>query len=85
MDGVDRGVIVYSPYRLEIPGLADGTHRVELIFFGSRINTFGQLHANVKDQGFWWGANSWRTQGPAWTYEYRFRPQGVLKSPEITQ
>jgi hypothetical protein len=85
VDGIDRGIIAYSPYRLEIPGLADGTHRIELVFFGSRINTFGQLHANVKDHGFWWGANSWRTQGPAWTYEYRFRPQGVLKSPEITR
>jgi hypothetical protein len=84
-DGLDRGVIAYSPYRLEVPDLAKGTHRIELVYFGSRINTFGQLHANVRDPGFWWGPNSWRSQGPAWTYEYRFWPQGVLKSPEITQ
>jgi hypothetical protein len=83
VDGRDRGIIAYSPYRLRVTGLADGPHRIELVYFGSRINTFGQLHANVRDPGFWWGPNSWRTTGAAWTYEYRFWPQGVLKSPEI--
>jgi hypothetical protein len=85
VDGLDRGIIVYSPYRLKVTGLADGLHKIELIFFGNRINTFGQLHANVRDPEFWWGPNSWRTTGAAWTYEYRFWPQGVLKSPEISQ
>jgi hypothetical protein len=84
VDGVDRGVIAYSPYRLEVAGLADGKHAVELVYFGSRVNTFGQLHCNNRSPGFWWGPNSWRSLGPAWTYEYRFWPQGVLKSPEIT-
>ncbi|MDR1902519.1 MAG: hypothetical protein LBQ88_09600 [Treponema sp.] len=83
VDGKDRGVIAYSPYRLTVKGLADGLHKIELIYYGSRINTFGQLHANVRDEGHWWGPNSWRSAGPAWTYEYRFWPQGVLKSPEI--
>ncbi|GHV03822.1 hypothetical protein FACS189485_07880 [Spirochaetia bacterium] len=81
--GADQGVIAYSPYRLTVKGLADGLHKIELAYFGSRINTFGQLHNNVRDPGYWWGPNSWRTGGPAWTYEYRFWPQGVLKSPEI--
>ncbi|MDR2485900.1 MAG: hypothetical protein LBD55_10980, partial [Treponema sp.] len=84
VDGLDRGVIAYSPYRLEVPDLPNGTHRIELVFFGSRINTFGQLHNNTRDNGFWWGPNSWRSLGPAWTYEYRFWPQGALKSPEIS-
>jgi hypothetical protein len=83
VDGIDRGIIAYAPYRLEIPNLPDGKHQLEITFFGSRINTFGQLHNNARDSGFWWGPNSWRTQGPAWTYEYRFWPQGILKSPEI--
>ncbi|MDR2535897.1 MAG: hypothetical protein LBD29_07700 [Treponema sp.] len=84
VDGKDRGIIAYSPYRLEVPHLADGLHRIELICFGNRINTFGQLHANIRDSGFWWGPPSWYTQGDAWTYEYRFWTQGILKSPEIT-
>jgi hypothetical protein len=78
--GKDLGPIVYSPYRLP---LGEKPGRIELIYFGNRINTFGQLHCNVRDQGFWWGPDSWRTEGPAWTYEYRFWPQGILKSPEF--
>jgi hypothetical protein len=84
VDGKDRGVIVYSPYELEVTGLSDGPHKIELVCFGSRINTFGQLHCQMGHDGFWWGPGSWRTQGPAWSYEYRFWPQGVLKSPEIS-
>ena len=83
VDGIDRGVIAYSPYRLAVTGLNDGPHRVELKYFGCRINTFGQLHNTIHDKGHWWGADSWRSAGPEWTYEYRFWPQGVLKSPEI--
>jgi hypothetical protein len=84
VDGIDRGVIVYAPYQLTVGGLKDGIHQVELICFGSRINTFGQLHNNARGEDYWWGPNSWRTSGTAWTYEYRFWPQGVLKSPEIS-
>ncbi|MDR3167638.1 MAG: hypothetical protein LBT93_06820 [Treponema sp.] len=83
VDGLDRGIIAYSPYRLEVPGLSDGKHKVDLLYFGSRVNTFGQLHANIRDYGYWWGPNSWRSLYAGWTYEYRFWPQGVLKSPEI--
>jgi hypothetical protein len=84
VDGVDRGFIVYAPYRLSLEGLAPGKHRIDLTGFGCRINTFGQLHNNMDHAGYWWGPNSWRTLGPAWTYEYKFWPQGVLKSPEIS-
>ena len=31
----------------------------------------------------WFGPNAWRTVGDAWTYEYRFKPAGILKSPEL--
>jgi hypothetical protein len=82
-DGKEAGIIAYSPYQLDLSGLAGGKHAIELICFGSRINTFGQLHASDRTPGHWWGPNSWRSLGPAWTYEYRFWPQGILKSPEI--
>ncbi|MDR1444194.1 MAG: hypothetical protein LBI94_04890 [Treponema sp.] len=77
--GRDLGLIAYSPYRLPL----SNARRIEILCFGNRINTFGQLHCNVRDGGFWWGPGSWRTEGPAWTYEYRFWPQGILKSPEV--
>ena len=83
VDGVDRGVIAYSPYELSVPGLSPGKHQVDIVYFGSRINTFGQLHSNARG-GYWWGPGSWRTQGPGWNYEYHFWPQGVLKSPELS-
>lgn len=81
-DGKDCGVIAFSPYTLKIEGLAPGEHDIELVYFGSRVNTFGQLHRNDHLQP-WWGPNSWRSTGDSWTYEYRFWKQGVLKSPEI--
>ena len=83
VDGRDRGVIAYSPYRLVVDGLADGAHNVDIVCFGCRINTFGQVHNTIRTPGYWWGPNSWRTEGAAWTYEYKLWEQGVLKSPEI--
>jgi hypothetical protein len=88
VDGADRGVIAYSPYRLTIDGLSAGKHNIDITGFGCRINTFGQLHNNeghlrINSAIYWWGPNSWRSQGPAWTYEYRLWPQGIMKSPEI--
>jgi hypothetical protein len=82
VDGRDYGPLAYSPYQAEIPA-GKGRHKIDLVFFGSRINTFGQLHCVEKNPAFWWGPNSWRTAGPNWSYEYQFWPQGVLKSPEI--
>jgi hypothetical protein len=82
VDGKDCGPLVYSPYQIEIP-VSPGNHRIDLVYFGNRINTFGQLHCVERDPSFWWGPNSWRTVGSNWSYEYQFWPQGVLKSPEI--
>jgi hypothetical protein len=81
--GADQGVIAYSPYRLALKPLPQGIRELELVCYGSRINTFGQLHCVDRRHGSWWGPNSWRSAGPDWTYEYNFWPQGVLKSPEI--
>ncbi|MDR0589451.1 MAG: hypothetical protein LBG25_02780, partial [Spirochaetaceae bacterium] len=84
VDGEDKGIIAYAPYRLAVRGLTgSGPHHIDLEYFGSRINTFGQLHAVDRLPGHWWGPNSWRSTGSAWAYEYQFWPQGVLKSPEI--
>jgi hypothetical protein len=81
-DGKDYGPLVYSPYEVEIPA-GKGMHKIDLVYFGSRINTFGQLHCVERNPKFWWGPNSWRTLGANWSYEYQFWPQGVMKSPEI--
>ncbi len=82
VDGVDQGALVYAPYRIVFDVTAHGEHTIELKLFGSRINTFGQLHHTCKE-GVWWGPGSWRTKDSEWTYEYNLWQQGILKSPEI--
>ncbi|MCL2213644.1 MAG: hypothetical protein FWC06_00405 [Treponema sp.] len=84
LDSKDLGPLVFSPYKMDIPCNGKGRHKIDIVYYGSRINTFGQLHCVEKDPSFWWGPNSWRTEGAAWSYEYKFWPQGILKSPEIT-
>ena len=82
VDGEDRGAVVFSPYRLTISHLTAGRHRVTLRLFGNRQNGFGQLHHT---QGVWFyqSADSWRSAGDLWRYEYQFRPMGILKAPEM--
>lgn len=82
VDGEDAGAIVFSPYQARFRVERSGIHRLDLTIFGSRINTFGQMH-QVNKQLEWWGPYSWRSRGAAWSYEYQMWPQGVLKSPEL--
>lgn len=82
VDGRDAGVLAFSPYRLRVPNLAPGKHKIDITCFGSRVNTFGQLHRNDRYHP-WWGPQSWRTNGASWTWEYRFWEQGIMKTPEV--
>ena len=83
VDGNDCGHLVFSPYEKKITGIGKGRHKIDIVYFGNRINTFGQLHCVERDPAFWWGPNSWLTTGSKWSYEYKLWPAGVLKSPEI--
>ncbi|MBQ8606523.1 MAG: hypothetical protein IJ408_07265 [Clostridia bacterium] len=82
VDGERRGRIVLPPYRLRIGDLAKGTHKVTLTLFGNRNNSFGALHL-VNEGECWFGPDAWRTEGNDWSYEYRLKPLGILKSPII--
>jgi hypothetical protein len=82
VDGVDRGAIVYAPYTLLVDGLQPGEHEVEFKLFGNRFNTFGAVHL-VDVRHSWHGPWAWRSNGENWSYEYVFRPLGILKAPEI--
>ncbi len=81
VDGKNQGVLAFSPYRLCIPNLSKGKHTVELVLFGTRINTFGGMH-NVTRPA-WVGPNYWRSEGTAWSYEYQLKDTGILASPVI--
>ncbi len=82
MNNEDSGIIAFSPYELSVTDMQPGSHKIDVIFYGCRINTFGQLHI-VDKQTMNWGPGSWRTDGANWSYEYQLWPQGVLKSPEL--
>lgn len=80
VDGREAGNIVFSPYELTVK--AAGEHLVQLKLYGTRQNGFAQLH-HTPGVYFYQSPNSWRSAGDLWSYEYRFKPAGILKSPEI--
>lgn len=82
VDAAIRGILAYSPYRLQIPGLSAGRHTISLELFGNRYNSFGSLH-NADQETRWIDAMVWRTEGSRWTYDYRVRDFGILSPPEI--
>ena len=82
VDGVERGIIAYSPYEIDLGQLTAGSHLLKLTMYGNRINSFGQVHLQ-DDALTFFGPSTWRTAGDQWTYEYRLKPQGILSSPVL--
>lgn len=80
LDGQEKGYIAIAPYRMELGRVQPGHHRLELIAFGNRVNTFGPVH-NCNQTEQWIGPNAWRSSGSAWSYEYQLKPTGILISP----
>lgn len=83
-DGQDAGYLAFSPYEVRLPDLAAGQHVLELTVFGSRVNTFGTVH-NCNQAEFWYGPNAWRTVDDEWSYEYQWKPAGLLKAPVVKE
>lgn len=79
VDGKPQGNILFAPYTLEVK-LPKGRHQVTFKLYGNRHNSFGALH-NADDSTYYYGPDAWRTQGDGWSYEYRLRDFGILKSP----
>lgn len=82
VDGRDCGNIAFSPYTLTVHA-GPGEHTLEWKLYGTRQNGFAQLH-HTQGIYFYQSPNSWRSAGDLWSYEYRLKPAGILKSPEIT-
>ena len=82
VDGEHKGYIDFPPHRCDLGDLSEGEHTVELVFFGNRMNTLGQLH-NTDDNIPWAGNQAWRTKGRFWTDEYRFYPTGIMTAPRL--
>ena len=96
VDGAETGRVVFPPYRLALGHLAQGEHTVDVTLFGTRINTFGQLHYVPYDNidkyyhaegtiwsTFWFGPDFWRTTGDAWSYDYQLHQVGILATPRL--
>src|ERR1051326_3580818 len=81
-DGHPPAPLAFAPYTQEVGLLAPGTHTAEIIAYGNRVNTFGNVH-HPPERPIWYGPNAWRTQGDDWTDEYQLRPQGILSAPHI--
>lgn len=81
IDGEEIGKIVFSPYRLYKNGLSRGVHTLELIWFGTRGNTFNPLHncGEIVNAA----PNDWYIKGADWSYEYLMKDMGILKAPSI--
>ncbi|MBQ4552157.1 MAG: hypothetical protein IJA59_04325 [Clostridia bacterium] len=81
-DGKDMGRIAFSPYMMTLSDLTPGKHRITLKLYGVRQNGFAQLHHTL-GLYFYQDPDSWRSKNDLWSYEYQFKPFGILKSPEI--
>ncbi len=82
VDGKHKGYIDFPPHRCDLGELSEGEHTVDLVFFGNRMNTLGQLH-NTHDDIPWASSDSWKTKGRFWTDDYMFYPTGIMTSPRI--
>ena len=72
-----------EPWLTRVPDHVQGEAELSLICYGTRINTFGQLHNVADPTAYWWGPQSWRTSGSEWADEYQLRSTGVLVAPAI--
>ena len=75
--------IVFAPYKADFDGIKAGDHTLKIKLFGNRHNTFAPLH-NSNTATYYFGPDSFRTEGDSFGYEYFTKDLGILKSPVIT-
>lgn len=69
-----------EPCKVRFKRINPGTHKLVLIMYGTRINTFGQIHnCNRKEE--YYGPKSYRTTGKNWSYVYQLRKTGITLAP----
>lgn len=81
LDGAEVGTIAFSPYRVSLGNLS-GKHSIEIISYGNRVNTFGPVHLD-NNKEVWIGPNAWRSEGTAFSYDYRLKRTGILSAPKL--
>jgi hypothetical protein len=83
LDGDDRGAVAWAPWQADLGEVAAGEHLLEVVCYGDRRNAFGQVHHAAPERHRWWGPDSWRSHGDAWSEEYVLAPHGVLSAPRL--
>jgi hypothetical protein len=78
----DCGPLAFAPYRVELGELPPGEHTVRIRAFGNRYNSFGALHNNRPDWG-WWGPPSWYGDPDERNEAWQFKPAGILRAPML--
>ncbi len=81
VDGKRANTVAYSPYHVSLGELTAGNHTITVNAYISRFNCFGELHNADEKYYVKGGPLAWSTDGSSWTYEYRFKPEGVLSTP----
>ena len=76
--GKPLGEIVCPPYTVDI----ENANNLILRYFGTRVNTFGQLHLTTRGKNYWYGPFSWRTSGSEWDDNYLPWEQGIVSPPK---
>ncbi len=82
LNGQQPVPVAFAPFEADLGPLKAGKHKLDITAFGSRINTFGQVH-NANTRLTWFGPGSWRTQGADYSFEYQLKPCGVLSAPLV--
>ena len=75
--------LAFSPYECDFGMVKKGDVEIKLKLFGNRHNTFAPLH-NSNTATYYFGPDSFRSQGDAFGYEYFTKDFGIMKSPIIT-
>lgn len=84
LDGKEIGKIAFPPFNLDVKNVKKGKHTLTYTLFGTRYNTFSALHnLNADKKRIYMGPDFWRSENEAWSYEYNFRPMGILKTPVV--
>ncbi len=83
IDGEDAGLIALAPFSVRVP-LKKGKHKLELLCYGNRNNTFGPIHnPKINDPDCYVGPWSWTTADGEYLEENCLQKVGILKKPII--
>ncbi|MDD5262716.1 MAG: hypothetical protein PHD76_12800 [Methylacidiphilales bacterium] len=80
LDNKPLGQVAFPPFEIDLGSLTPGIHALDLTAYGNRYNSFAAVH-NCDPFLEWKGPDSYRSEGINWSYEYQFKPMGILCAP----